>query len=104
MGPHPRKSGKKVLILCKFNLGTCMRGTGSPGKDVEDKVGPVEDTAAKSILDIPKLAWRELVIKNCNIDIVFRNIGRNFTYFTRTNECPGIRYGKLLKECIYRFS
>jgi hypothetical protein len=94
----PGKTGQHVLKLRQFHLELPFPCAGVPGKNVEDELRAIEDTARQSRLKIAKLRGRKVVIEEHQVGAGRRRHSGNLFNFACTNQCCGIRSRATLQK------
>jgi len=75
-----------------------MRGAGTAGEDVKDKIGAVNNAAVELLLNVAHLAGGELIIKDGQGDGVSGNKSRYLLYLALVDKGPGIGMLNTLKK------
>ena len=98
MCPHPCKTRKKILVLCKLDLHFGVCGLGSLGKNVENEICPVQNPDFQFPFYVAELGRGEFVIEYDDIGLVFRYIFLYFLQLSASYVCSCVRLVDFLYE------
>src|SRR5438132_13194939 len=72
------QSSQAVFELGKLDLKLALLRPSAPGEDVQDQTGPVDDFRLKGFFEVPRLAWRKLVVKDDDVDAFDQHLFAKF--------------------------
>jgi len=84
--------------LSQFYLCPGIGGAGTASEDVKDEIRTVNDSASQLLLYVTYLAWRELIVKNGERNLIGGNEIRYLLYLPFVNESAGVGMLNALKE------
>ena len=96
VGPHPRKSRQKILILSQFYLCFCISSLCSLRKNIQNQTCSVQYLYLKFSFYISYLSGRQFIVEYCYVYFISINIGLNFCQFTASYVTSRVRLVYLL--------
>src|SRR5574341_268545 len=81
-----REAWQQVAKLCEFHLDFSFTAVGSPGEDVEDQLGAVDDFDIRKFSDRPGLGWCEVLIENQEISSLLHTPHEDILEFSTAQE------------------
>src|SRR5205807_8746408 len=76
------QSRELVFQLREFDLELAFLCAGAAGEDVEDEAGAIHDLCLQSLFEVPRLAGREFLVEDDDIDALDKNLLAQFLDLT----------------------
>jgi len=83
--------------LGKFHLQFALAGACAPRKNIQNKLGAVNDLEVKRAFEVTKLSGRQIVSEDDTLGSRGAGCSANLLYLAAPDEGCGIRFGRALE-------